>query len=453
MSEPLPPRPNLEHLRKSAKAVLKLHRQHDPETLALLRLLPQFHEASQAEILDAKLSLQKVQHALALRYGFTSWNGLRRHVESDSGEASAEESPSPEEVLAYYIREDVSQVLWEMSRRRVLRFYYRTDTDIRVPHAKAECVSLHCLKSVDEFRDRVSSILGRAASSPSPFYPFFGMGTVVNAPDNPKDCIGWDLRFEVDLDWLSSFRALTPVVAVLEHFDLPVLVKYSGHRSLHVILPAEAFPFAMRSRPVHEEWMRGFDRIGAFLCRFSPALSKTMLGLAKDMLLTAPYSLHRYHGRVSVPLTLSQSMGFIPERARVAAFQGVSWEVGTLDRPSERMNSLLDIIRESETKTETVLELAETLFRGRRWISFAKDSVPGSVQDRPVLAALMVGLPGVNCRFTSEPLTPKARQRLRLALEVIDRPETKSIKLLSTTTLEPSLDESVTGSFPIGSAF
>jgi hypothetical protein len=279
------------------------------------------------------------------------------------------------------------------------------------------------------------------------------MGTVVNAPDNPKDCIGWDLRFEVDLDWLSSFRALTPVVAVLEHFDLPVLVKYSGHRSLHVILPAEAFPFAMRSRPVHEEWMRGFDRIGAFLCRFSPALSKTMLGLAKDMLLTAPYSLHRYHGRVSVPLTLSQSMGFIPERARVAAFQGVSWEVGTLDRPSERMNSLLDIIRESETKTETVLELAETLFRGRRWISFAKDSVPGSVQDRPVLAALMVGLPGVNCRFTSEPLTPKARQRLRLALEVIDRPETKSIKLLSTTTLEPSLDESVTGSFPIGSAF
>jgi len=208
--EPLPPRPNLEHLRKSAKAVLKLHKQHDTETLGLLRLLPQFRDASQAEILDAKLSLQEVQHALALRHGFTSWNGLRRHVESVSGEASVEESPSPGDVLAYYIRGDVSQVLWETSRRRVLRFYYRTDKDIRVPHAKAECVSLHCLNSVDEFCDRVSSLLEHAAPSPSAFYPFFGMGTAVNAPDNPKQCIGWDLRFEVDLDWLSSFRALTP---------------------------------------------------------------------------------------------------------------------------------------------------------------------------------------------------------------------------------------------------
>jgi hypothetical protein len=67
------------------------------------------------------------------------------------------------------------------------------------------------------------------------------------------------------------------MVAVLEHFDLPVLVKYSGHRSLHVILPAEAFSSAMRSHPVHEEWMRGFDRIAAFLCRFSPALSNLSL--------------------------------------------------------------------------------------------------------------------------------------------------------------------------------
>ena len=73
MSEPLPPRPNLEHLRKSAKAVLKLHKQRDPETLALLRLLPQFRDASQAEILDAKLS--RISHTYGKRCRVASFGG------------------------------------------------------------------------------------------------------------------------------------------------------------------------------------------------------------------------------------------------------------------------------------------------------------------------------------------------------------------------------------------
>src|SRR5262245_36633754 len=59
MSQHLPSLPNLEHLRKQAKAVLRVARHRSP----LWRLA------------DA-------QHAVAHGYGFDSWPALKLHVES-----------------------------------------------------------------------------------------------------------------------------------------------------------------------------------------------------------------------------------------------------------------------------------------------------------------------------------------------------------------------------------
>ena len=58
MSRSLPPRPNLEHLKKQAKDLLQDLKQKNPT-----------------------LKLADAQHALAREYGFASWPKLKAYVE------------------------------------------------------------------------------------------------------------------------------------------------------------------------------------------------------------------------------------------------------------------------------------------------------------------------------------------------------------------------------------
>ena len=61
MSRDLPPRPNLDHLKKQAKELLQTLKQQD----------------SDAQLADA-------QHALAREYGFASWPRLKAHIDSET---------------------------------------------------------------------------------------------------------------------------------------------------------------------------------------------------------------------------------------------------------------------------------------------------------------------------------------------------------------------------------
>ncbi len=84
MSRSLPPRPNLEQLRKQAKDLRKAHRQGDVSVCPILRRLSRFAQASDDEILTAKLSISEAQHALAREYGYPSWPALVRVVKEAS---------------------------------------------------------------------------------------------------------------------------------------------------------------------------------------------------------------------------------------------------------------------------------------------------------------------------------------------------------------------------------
>ncbi|MBN1270105.1 MAG: hypothetical protein JXB04_10990 [Kiritimatiellae bacterium] len=89
MSRELPAQPNLRNLRNQAKTLLKAHGRGDASVCGTLRLLRRFAEATDAQILGAKVSLTDVQYALAMDYGFASWNRLRAHVEAARNEALA----------------------------------------------------------------------------------------------------------------------------------------------------------------------------------------------------------------------------------------------------------------------------------------------------------------------------------------------------------------------------
>lgn len=98
MTTPLPARPNIDHLRKQAKQLLKAHNAGDPSACSTLRRLHRFTNATDDEILAAPFTLKEVQFALAMEYGFKDWDALKHHVESLPG-ARAAEKPDAEVVL------------------------------------------------------------------------------------------------------------------------------------------------------------------------------------------------------------------------------------------------------------------------------------------------------------------------------------------------------------------
>lgn len=79
----LPLRANLDHLKKQAKTLLRLHR--DGETAAIARFaesLPAAAHRAPGEITALRLRLHDAQSCIAREYGFASWADLSLHVEA-----------------------------------------------------------------------------------------------------------------------------------------------------------------------------------------------------------------------------------------------------------------------------------------------------------------------------------------------------------------------------------
>ena len=82
MKKSLPPRPNLDHLRRQAKALLAAIEVGNPEAIATIREhLPSARGWSAEQVRAAKLRLADAQAAVARHSDFASWPRLARHVE------------------------------------------------------------------------------------------------------------------------------------------------------------------------------------------------------------------------------------------------------------------------------------------------------------------------------------------------------------------------------------
>lgn len=81
MTRQLPPNASLEHLRKQAKDLLKVHRKGDPSCCRILRHIHELAGKSDPDILRMPISLRQVQFALAMDYGFSTWRELKMRVD------------------------------------------------------------------------------------------------------------------------------------------------------------------------------------------------------------------------------------------------------------------------------------------------------------------------------------------------------------------------------------
>ena len=87
----LPPRPNLEQLRKQAKSLLKAHKSGEAATIPRLRLgISRLAEASDPEILGAKFSLLDARLVIAREQGYRSWQELEAAIQDAAGPGAPE---------------------------------------------------------------------------------------------------------------------------------------------------------------------------------------------------------------------------------------------------------------------------------------------------------------------------------------------------------------------------
>lgn len=79
---PLPSRPNLDHLKKQAKDLLRLYRDRDAGACGRFRAsVPVAHDKDDDALVALDLRLHDAQSCIAREYGFPSWDALRAYVE------------------------------------------------------------------------------------------------------------------------------------------------------------------------------------------------------------------------------------------------------------------------------------------------------------------------------------------------------------------------------------
>ena len=80
MTRPLPSRPNVTQLKHQAKDLLRAQRNGEASACGVLRRLRRFEGADDGNVLAADVALHEAQYALAMEYGFPSWNALAEHI-------------------------------------------------------------------------------------------------------------------------------------------------------------------------------------------------------------------------------------------------------------------------------------------------------------------------------------------------------------------------------------
>ena len=93
MKSQLPPRPNLEQLKKQAKMILKGHQAANPQIIKRIQENhPRWRKASEAAIQSAHFTLSDAQLVIANEYGFETWSKLKSHVLLHQTGPSSEET-------------------------------------------------------------------------------------------------------------------------------------------------------------------------------------------------------------------------------------------------------------------------------------------------------------------------------------------------------------------------
>jgi len=163
--------------------------------------------------------------------------------------------------------------------------------------------------------------------------------------------IGFDLVFEADQEgWRRSFDVLIGVIKVLSDFDVCYRLKYSGVRSLHLMIPFEALPESFRGKPILSRQRQVYNNILAYFRRYCGVKR-----LDRPTVLRLAYMLNEDNGLVNLPITPEELPLFRPWEAHlhnVTIEQPWHGDVPAL-APQKTLRFLEEVYRDVQTPKPT----------------------------------------------------------------------------------------------------
>ncbi len=119
-----------------------------------------------------------------------------------------------------------------------------------------------------------------------------------------KDCV-----FEADLPtWRDAFRDVGAVIALMDQYDVRYRHKFSGHRSLHIVIPAAIIPPGYGGKGAK----RASQKLAQHITRWSGAQAHHLPKITR-----MPYSLNEDTGLVCMPIARGELPAFRPWMANV----------------------------------------------------------------------------------------------------------------------------------------
>lgn len=158
-----------------------------------------------------------------------------------------------------------------------------------------------------------------------------------------RDCV-----FEADLPtWRDAFRDVGSIVALLDRHQVPYRHKFSGHRSLHVVIPAEVVP-----RPYQG---RGTIQLARLLVGWSGSQAHGLPQITR-----MPYSLNEDTGLVCLPIARGALAAFRPWQASVHLVEvdPEAWEEDLTGTAEGGLASLLEALEGWDERSRPRLFLA-----------------------------------------------------------------------------------------------
>jgi transposase-like protein len=141
-------------------------------------------------------------------------------------------------------------------------------------------------------------------------------GTVARYDDNGQ-MRGFDFVAEIDFkrSWATAFDIARPLVKFFRELGVYFLIKFSGHCSPHIIVPAEAVPEGIHGFSAY----RSFIGLVAKKVKQSSYLDRTFS--KPSHFLRLPYSIHELTGKVSLPIRPEDYDSFSPKMAQIGSVE------------------------------------------------------------------------------------------------------------------------------------
>lgn len=223
--------------------------------------------------------------------------------------------PTLQETLAYYSRKDISSYIFEATKKwHVLlvipqkkRWEVNWTAETVTPQYRGELIHL--------LEKRIGQAMpNRHPDLSPPFYPSFHVAVrTTQLVRQGGDRVPYGYVVESDAGgWGKSFKAVEDAMTALEESGVFYRCKFSGHRSLHVIVPIAAFPQWIGGSPLLNLWRSALNRVNHVALRRKPPSTHMLPDIVR-----LPYSLNEDTGRVSLPLSKEMLNDFRPSMADI----------------------------------------------------------------------------------------------------------------------------------------